>query len=372
MGDLMEYPGTYRLLHTSAFFDNRPPGSLPGPMFSAVAYPPFAATVLAPIYLSPTPVWAFLYLAATWLAIAFWQTRHVLVRVGLSEVTAALLPLSMMLVSFPIERLVHQGNIELLVWTFTTTGIWAFLRGKHDAAAMLWGLAAALKLYPILLLLLCLSKRSYRALFLGAGVFVGASWLSLWWLGPTLAIAWRGSLHNVFGYQSLRISEWSLRELVANHSFFGWWKLGALIAHMPLNRLTVPYYGVMMAFVCWAFLIRLRTMPVANQLLAVTVCMLGLPSVSYYHTLVHLYAPLLLLVLLAIQAQRAAVHIRGLQTTMVLFIPLFAPYTLLTFPHVFLFCGMLQAIVLAFLFLCALEFPFAMPIAPEAEVHPCF
>lgn len=39
LGDLMEYPATYRLLHSAAFFTNRSPGAIPSTMFSAVAYP---------------------------------------------------------------------------------------------------------------------------------------------------------------------------------------------------------------------------------------------------------------------------------------------------------------------------------------------
>src|ERR1035441_5648176 len=47
-GDLMEYPGTYKLLHTAAFFFNVAGNPWPYPMFSPVAYPPFAAAVMAP------------------------------------------------------------------------------------------------------------------------------------------------------------------------------------------------------------------------------------------------------------------------------------------------------------------------------------
>ena len=174
-------------------------------------------------------------------------------------------------------------------------------------------------------------------------------------------------MRNVLGYQELRATEWSLRELVANHSLFGLVKLGAWIAHIPISQLTVPYYLCSAAVMGWAFFGRLWKMPVANQLLAVTVCMLSLPSISYYHTLVHLYAPMLVLACLAIRAQRGGTRIRGMQTTLLLCLPLFVPYTTLTFPHKFVFCGMLQSLFLGSLFLCALEFPFAEPGSLEGE-----
>ena len=116
LGDLMEYPGTYRLLHTAKFFSNALPGGLPERMFSAVAYPPFAAAVLAPVYLAASPVWVFLSVAATGLATTFWYVRQTLQRSGIAGSTATLFPLSLMLISFPLQRLVHQGNVELVVW----------------------------------------------------------------------------------------------------------------------------------------------------------------------------------------------------------------------------------------------------------------
>jgi hypothetical protein len=101
-------------------------------------------------------------------------------------------------------------------------------------------------------------------------------------------------------------------------------------------------------------------MPVANQLLAVSVFMVLLPPISYYHALVHLYAPLLMLMFLAIRAERAGVRVQGLELTVMLFVPLFASFTLFTFPSFFLFDGLVQAVLLVVLFGCALRFPFRL------------
>ena len=69
-GDLMEYPGTYRWLHTAAFFFNVTGRPVPYPMYSPVAYPPFAAMVMAGIYSAASPVLRYLEVAAAWLAVA--------------------------------------------------------------------------------------------------------------------------------------------------------------------------------------------------------------------------------------------------------------------------------------------------------------
>lgn len=357
LGDLMEYPATYRLLHTEAFFSGGSPRALPAPMFSAVAYPPFAAAMLAPLYLVVSPVKGFLFAAAVWLAMVLQASWTFFRKQGLSPLLSAAFPLSLLLVSFPVARLVHQGNVELAVWMLVAAGSWAFLHGHNRTAAVLWGLAGATKLYPMVLLIVLLPRRRVDALLLGVAAGVGATWVSLWWLGPTVATAWTGSLHNVFGYQDLRATEWSLRELAANHSWFCWVKLLAQLIHVPGKDLLLPYLGCGAALFVWA-LRRLWTMPVANQLLAVSTFMVALPSISYFHTLVHLYVPLLVLVAVAIRAQTRFITLRGMQSTLLLFVPLSAPYTLLLFPKVLLFYGLVQPLVLLLLFLCALEFPF--------------
>ncbi|MGP8259514.1 MAG: glycosyltransferase family 87 protein [Acidobacteriaceae bacterium] len=362
-GDLMEYPGTYQWLHTTAFFFNVPGAPLPYPLFSPVAYPPFAAMVMAGLYSAASPVLRYLEVTAVWLVAAVWGVRRALMRVGIGGVTATLFPLTMVAISFPIARLMHEGNVELALWILTATGVWAYLkdsRGGDDAAAVLWGLAAAMKLYPAVLLILFLPRGRWRAFAVGVATFAGATVLALWWLGPTMGVAWRGSLQNVFGYQGLRASEWSLRELAANHSAYTLVKLAAMMTGVPLARLTLPYYGFGAVAMGWAFFGRLWRMPEANQLLAVTAFMVMFPPVSYFHTLVHLYAPLLVLLFVAIRAERAGVQVRGLKLTVLLFVPLFASWTLFTIPRAFIFDGLVQAALLVALFGCAMRYPFAV------------
>jgi hypothetical protein len=359
-GDLMEYPGTYRWLHSAAFFFNVTAKPVPYPLYSPVAYPPFAAMVMAGIYSAASPVLRYLEVAAVWMAAAVWGVRRALLRVGIGGVTATLFPLTMAAMSFPIVRLVHEGNVELALWILTATGVCAYLKEYDDAAAVLWGLAAAMKLYPAVLLVLLLPRGRWRAFALGLGAFVAATVLALWWLGPTMGVAWRGSLQNVFGYQGVRASEWSLRELAANHSSYMLVKMLAMMTGVPLARLTLPYYICGALVLGLAFFGRLWRMPEANQLLAVTAFMVMFPSVSYFHTLVHLYAPLLVLLFVAIRAGQAGVQVRGLRLTTMLFVPLFAPFTLFLFPRVFIFDGLVQAALLLVIFGCGLRFPFAV------------
>ncbi len=360
MLDLKEYVGTYRLLHAAGFFFGTARGSVGDSTWSAVAYPPFAAAVMAPLYAAGRPVVMYLMVAAVALGVGVWGVRGALVREGIGGGTALMLPLTLMVMSFPMVRMVWQGNIELVVWVFAAGGCVAFVRGREDVAGALWGLAAAMKLYPVMLLVLLVGRRRYRALGVGVGSFVGATLLSLWWLGPSVGTAWHGSVQNVFGYQGLRAGEWTLRELAANHSAFELVKVGAMVVGAPMGRLTGAYYACGAAVFAVAWFGRLRKMPVTNQLLGVTVFMVLLPTVSYFHALVHVYAPLVMLMILAIRAERAGVRVRGLGVTLMLFVPLLGSFTLFTFPRVYLFGGLVQAGLLVGLFACAVRFRLAV------------
>jgi hypothetical protein len=357
-GDMGEYPGTYTLLHTREFFFNFAGHPWPYPMWSPVAYPPFAAAVMAPMYAFPIPELLYLIIAGVALIVGVtWAARRMM-RAGIAPGSAIGFPLSVVACSFPIVRMIHEGNIELVLCILTAAGVWAFWRGWDDAAAALWGLAAAMKLFPIVLLGMFLPKGKWRAFAIGIATFVLATVWALWWLGPTMGVAWQGSLHNVFGYQGVRVNEWTLRELVANHSVMQLVKVLAMIAHVPFARLSLPYYAVGALALGAAFFGKLWRMPAANQLLALAVFMVGFPPISYYHTLAHLYAPLAVLCGVAIQAARAGVSVPGLKRTMLLFAVLFLPFTVLTFPRAILFCGLIEAVVLVALFVCALSYRF--------------
>ncbi len=351
--DLMDNAATIRLLHTRDFFY---PVDSP-----RVSYPPFGATQLALLHLSGHPKLVFLAIALTAIGIGIWGVRQELIRHGTREVIATLFPLTIALVSFPIVRLVYQGNIEIFLWIFAATGTWFFLRGRDDAAATLWGLAAASKLYPLALLLLFLPRRRYRAFAIGLAVFAVVSLLSLAYLGPDVGTALRGSMHDVFAYQQYRAGEWSTRELHANHSLFLLVKFVATVIGISGLMLTNVYYLIGSVVFVAIFQGRLKKMPVANQLMGVCIFMLTLPTISYFHTLVNLYAPLLVLFFLALRAERNGVEVNGLTATILLCLPLFVSFQLFTFPSYFLFCGLVQIAILIWLFLCVLQYPFEEP-----------
>jgi Glycosyltransferase family 87 len=350
--DLLEFIPVYRLLHTAAFFQ--------GVGGSRVAYPPLGAVMYAVIYATRHPVAFYRATAAVWLAGGVLGVKYALMKRGIGAWAATLFPLTLVVASFPIAGLLQQGNIELYMWIAAGLGTWLFLRGRDDAAAVLWGVAAAMKLYPVILLSLLLPKGKWRAFGLGVAAFVGVTVLALMWLGPSVAVAWHGSVENTFGYQGSRVAEFSWHELAANHSVFGMARFVSKVVGVPPAKLPLAYYAGGALVMGLAFFGRLWKMPVANQLLAVTAFMVMFPPVSYFYALVHLYAPFLVLLFLGIRAEQAGVKIAGLRGTMMLFVPIFASFTVFTYPHEFLYGGLIQALMLMMLFVCALQYPFAM------------
>jgi Glycosyltransferase family 87 len=356
-GDLLEFVPASQSAHMAESF--RATAS------SMVAYPPFGAVLYSVMYSFGHPVEFYLGIFALWLGVAIGGIRRLLITLGIRPITAVLFPLTLAAVSFPIEGLLQRGNIELFVWIFAAAGTWAFLRDRDKTAAVLWGLAASIKLFPIILLVLFVAKPRFRALLLGLTTFVISSVLSMVYLGPSVKLAFERSLRNVFGYQTNRASELSVHEFAANHSAFIPIRFLAMTMGRPSVNVTNLYYlfgGLLFVAV---FFGKVRKMPVANQVLAVTTFMVLMPQVSYFYTLVHLYVPFLMLMVLAIRAERQGVRIEGLRSAILLFVPIFASFSIFTYPRVYLFGGLIQGLMLMILFLCALQYPFALPPGGE-------
>jgi hypothetical protein len=292
------------------------------------------------------------------MAAGMWWGWRLMVARGVNRWVAALFLVTIAAMSFPVEGLVQRANVELFVWIFVALGCWMFLRGRDDAAAVLWGLAAATKLYPVLLFALFLGRKRWRAFSVACIALVGSTLAAMAFIGPTMATVWRGSIEGIFGYQEIRGAEWSMHELAANHSFFLWFKLGAALMHISSSALMKPYLVAGAALFAAVYFGRVRRMPLTNQLLIVMIFMLTLPQVSYFYTLVQLYVPWFLLVLLAIDAERSGTLVDGLSVTILLFVPVFAAFTIFNFRNVLLFSGLVQSLVLVAIVLAGMEFSF--------------
>jgi alpha-1,2-mannosyltransferase len=182
----------------------------PGAKFT---YTPFAALLFAAAAPLPWPVALWLMagasvaalLATVWLTLGQlgWAGRA---RVGLAGAVGAAA-----LWTEPVQRALHVGQVELLLMAVI---VWDLGRpaGRRWAGAGI-GLAAGVKLVPLIFIPYLVVTRRLRAAAVAGAVFAGTvalGWAALptaaarWWLGPDFLAAGRAGFVGFQANQSLR------------------------------------------------------------------------------------------------------------------------------------------------------------------------
>jgi Glycosyltransferase family 87 len=93
---------------------------------------------------------------------------------------------STLLLSYPLAILLDRGNIEAVIWVLILLGVVAYARGKMLSSAILWSLAASMKIFPALLFVMFLAKRKYRVFGFAIAATATITLLALAGVGPTL------------------------------------------------------------------------------------------------------------------------------------------------------------------------------------------
>ncbi len=288
--DYWGYFERFKLLHTTAFF--------------TAAGHPFA-------YLAPTVLlYEFLYLVGEQggflvyliliivaLSFAFMRIRREMLLRGFHKELAEGLPLLVLVTSYPIIFCIQRGNLEILIAIGLALGTWAYWRERTWTAAIVWGVFGSVKLYPLLLLAIFLSFRQYRQFFVSLLAAACSTLLSLLYIGPdlcTASVGISGSLDAFLKLYSLQIDYW----IGFDHSLFALLKLN--IHNVALPSLLHGYMITVAVVMLTLYFVRIRKLPVANQLLVLTVASILFPPTSYDYTLLQLYAPFIILVFVAI------------------------------------------------------------------------
>ena len=139
------------------------------PRMSPTGYPLFSLLILAPFGLPPYRIALILYLMITALVLLLpiWLSLRT------RPFAERLLLLSPIFVSAPFLSVLDRGNNQGLVVGFALFGLLAYLRDNRISAGVLFGLGAAMKIYPVFLILLLVRQRDWRAV--GASVATGAT-----------------------------------------------------------------------------------------------------------------------------------------------------------------------------------------------------
>jgi hypothetical protein len=348
--DLWGYNYNFRFLHTDAFFH----------FTNRFAYPAFSAVIYDLIYhLGPHYQAIFLVTELTVCTLTAALFFKKIRRIGLRRFPAAILVLSTLVFSYPLLYMFGTASIEILTCVFTAAGLWALLKKHDNLAAVLWGAAAAMKIYPLLLLAVFLSRAKWRSLVIGIAAFAVISVLSMAFVGPTIPAAFAGSLSGVGGFVSTYAERVKTNELPFDHSLLAPIKIVAFIlAHRTgsISYLTKPYLLIAGTLALLAFFLRARHMPIANQIVFLFAAMVALPPVSYDHTLMHLYAPWAMLVIIALRAAAEGNTLPGFPIYFLSFAVLFTSQRFLYY-HWIHPNGTFKAIALVLLMVTALRYP---------------
>ncbi len=353
--DIRIYIGRFETFHTPAFFEYS--------RHSHFAYPAGAAVLYQAVYATHRIRSTYCIVSILWAVFGIGVFTAALLRRRVHPIFALLFSITCCL-AFPFIFLIQRGNIEIALWIFAGLGILAYMRRSPYLAAILWGVAASIKIYPIFFLGIFLNRRrEIGPILAGIASAILSTLLELWYVGPSILTAFRGFLGGVQGFQGAYAQTVRSAEMGFDHSLFSLFKLFAIAIGRSPGTWLHPYYLIAGTITALIFLLRVRKLPFANRLLFLTLAFILLPPVSYEYTLVHLYAPAAVLVLYAFNhaanarpGAPATPIDRSLLLALACFVVLVLPVNLFVF-HGILYAGQIQILPLLLLAVLAARYP---------------
>jgi len=357
--DLMTYQRRFVYFHHVQVFSTQ----IPTPPY---AYPAPVALLYKFFYLSHQHVHRFFYSLTGGLTLVLAAILVRAMRQRRAGLPCALLFVgSALLFSFPFWLEFSLGNMEICLFLLLAAAVLAFLRGHDYAAATLIGIATALKIYPFVFFAMLFSRRRFKPIAVGVAVVLALNFVSLWLLSGSFAASQRGVNDGIAWFRSHYMLRYR-NETPFDHSLFSLFKL---LSHMrgvdtiPAAALTL-YLAVAAITGVALYFLKIRFLPILNQILCLCVLSVLLPPTSHDYTLIHLYVPWALLVVYALEYANSARPLRGLMPAFVCFAIVFSPLTEFasTQPSV---AGQIKAVTLIVLLGIGLSFRFepAQPLA---------
>ena len=318
--DFYLYTERMRFLHQPAFFTRPFPYDWYYPAPGALLYAFFYQFNVHGHWLAGYSVMAAI--VAIWLWRSGRSVARALMAHGIASGSAAGFVLLSLLLSFPIYISLQRGNFESLIWIMLALAIWQMARHHWSIAAVLLGVAASFKLYPVLYFGLFLKQRRWKEAATGLGVMALTTLASYRFLEPDIRFAARSVSEGVSRFPvayAMGIGP------IYDHSLF-------LLVKIALVRVSADRLHMLHAYLLFAgfaatllFFARILRLPATNQLLFLVALSVLLPPASFDYSLQSLYIPWAILVLTIARhrftPQRWHLH------AMLLFATLMAPIT---------------------------------------------
>ena len=309
-----------------------------------------------------------------------WSAR----RSTLSGPLAAVLALTLV-TSYPLMFMADRANVEGAAWLAAILGTWAFVRGSHSIAAVCFAGAAAIKLAPLVLIFLLLRRRDWKNAALFVAAFLALNVVAMWFLAPNFISTLRHIVHGISSFQG-RFFVVFPRGIGVDHSFFGlikqplWW-IDYLSGAAPAWQRTVSMVCQLVYRFAWVvaagfLILRFRRLPMLNCLFAVFIVQMAALPESYDYTLLYLYIPWAVFIVLylgqEVYARRATLPLAKVLAILIPCAIAFTPQQCyLVLPHGISFAGQIKALALLYLLIMTARVPlpcqaFAEPPEPGA------
>ena len=302
-------------------------------------YPAPLALVFAAIY-KLGHAWRDYTLACGVFALAWacWLATG-LHRRGVSLASACVFAGVALATSWPIYFQLDSANIEAVVSVVLALGVLASWRGRWWWAAVLIGLAGALKIFPLVLLGLVLSQRKYKEFATGVATAFVVTVGSLAYVGPTIVEAQHSVASGLLSLRRYNLVPGT--PMVANHSLWmlikwAWVKVDWHLRPIDLAREYHTFAAMLNIYVVTSailgtalYVLWIRRLPLLNQILCLTICAVLLPPTSMDYTLLHLLVPFGLLCMELATVSGESSNTKGMTLCLLCFAVIFSADTFL-------------------------------------------
>ena len=272
----------------------------PYEQINASPYYPLANLVIFLFTLLPMG-WSFLVFVLGFLAFLTWFNARNLATGDRMELVRNVFIFTCL--TYPVLFALDRGNLECLLVLFVLYFAHFFMKERYELAAFFLSLAIAMKAFPVILSLLFLARRQYKAFVMTAVSTVVLTVFSLaaFRCNPVAYVSMAlhgGNVAHDNTFSAFSAANWAFQR---GPGLFGVYKLALLNFHvikqMDMSWWLALYYGfavslmgLIAAYVIW---IEKQTW---KQMALLVFAMLLLPHISSDYRLLYLFVPLLLFI----------------------------------------------------------------------------
>ena len=204
---------------------------------------------------------------------------------------------------------------------------------------------------------LLLARRKYAAIGTAAATAAVLTVIGLRFLTPSIVYSWHGIGAGLKWYHDYMFLGFWPAAIGDDHSLFEAIKI--VLRLVPLVKVSVAlklYLAIVATAGIVLYFTRIQKLPLINQVLCLTLAAIFLPPSSYDYTLLHLFLPWSLLVVVALERRKESIP--GL-TAAFLSIAYLMASEMELIRHGYGLSGASKALVFLALFYVALRYPFA-------------